>query len=451
MEPSLIASYWDYTTASAGRAGTGYVNEYTGNLVWEHTDMGFGGNRMPVTIQHYYNANDSQENLFGMGYGWRTNFNQRVYAWSANSNYYVWEDADGTDHYFAYSSSGTYKDEDGLDLTLTTTGSGTTKYAITDKYGNHTYFDTYGRLSKIENNQATKSSITVTYSSESGPYILYIRDGAGRQYRFHYNGVILSDINYMGTGSTDLETMYFAVTGSQPTTITYPDGSKSYFTYGANNLLTSAKDSTGYSINYTYTSTVAGRPNRIKTITEKSSSTTGRTLSLDYGMNQTKFTDNNNSVRLVQFNNWGNTVCVSDDEGRAEHSQFANNNSMVAGGKGNQLTLTSKMQNTVNNLFNDNSFEQGSLWASLSSAATISLDTTTKYIGGGALKLVSTGSSETGAKSAVFSVPAGKSYTFSAYVKTGAAKAWLSRPLLFRKQTVSAGLTTSLIWLYSEE
>ena len=73
-----LESYWDYTASSAGRAGTRFINNYTGNLVWVWSDIGFGGNRMPVSISHIYNTNDSMNNDFGMGYGWRTNFNQLV-------------------------------------------------------------------------------------------------------------------------------------------------------------------------------------------------------------------------------------------------------------------------------------------------------------------------------------------------------------------------------------
>ena len=116
-----------------------------------------------------------------MGYGWRTNFNQRVYHWNetyAYGDYYVWEDSDGTDHYFLYDSANTYKDEDGLELTLTTNGTGTEKYSIIDKYGNASYFDTYGRLTKQSNNQATKSNITITYTTSSGFLISTITDGA---------------------------------------------------------------------------------------------------------------------------------------------------------------------------------------------------------------------------------------------------------------------------------
>ena len=136
-----IESYWDYTTSSAGRAGTGYVNNATGNLTWVHDDIGFGGNRMPVSISHIYNANDSATNAFGMGYGWRTNYNQSVVAINDSSidASYCWEDGDGTKHYFVASSGGTYTDEDNLGLTLTVSGSVIT---ITDRYNNKSNLQT---------------------------------------------------------------------------------------------------------------------------------------------------------------------------------------------------------------------------------------------------------------------------------------------------------------------
>lgn len=98
---SGLEDYWDYTSASAGRAGTGYVNAFNGNLVWVRNLMGFDGNRMPVSIDLVYNSSDKDaigpgedsDVNFGVGYGWRTNYNQRVYALDG-TDYYVWEDAD---------------------------------------------------------------------------------------------------------------------------------------------------------------------------------------------------------------------------------------------------------------------------------------------------------------------------------------------------------------------
>lgn len=113
--PMLVISYinncglestWDYTSSSAGRAGTGYVNDYTGNLVWVHTGLGFSGNRMPVSINAVYNANDKGNKAYGLGYGWRTNYNQRVEQITlGGTTYYRWEDEDGTRHYFMKKST----------------------------------------------------------------------------------------------------------------------------------------------------------------------------------------------------------------------------------------------------------------------------------------------------------------------------------------------------------
>ena len=426
-----LEGYWDYTTASAGRAGTGYINDYTGNLVWVRGDIGFGGNRMPVTINHVYNANDSQSKDFGMGYGWRTNFNQLVYLWDEDSNYYVWEDGDGTKHYFLKDTSEnnyTYKDEDGLELTLTTNGSGTEKYRLKDKGGNTSYFDTNGRLTKQENNQQTTSSITVTYSDSTGKRISTVTDGAGRIYSFTYTSDLLSRIGYWGSGSRELSYVEFGYTGLQLTSVTDKDGKSSTYTYGANNLLTSAQDIDGYKLAYTYNTTTAGQPSRVATVKEYDGSTLGGELTIEYAHNQTTFTDHNGNQQILQFNNWGNTVSVQDGEGRAQYGRYATDTSSSA--KGNQLTFSSKLQNTVSSLLSDSSFENGTAWTLLSGNATASVvassTSTPAYLGNKLLRV--TGSAAGAAVSGgTFSAAAGESYTFSAFVRTDStASAYLA-------------------------
>lgn len=39
-----LENYWDYTASSTERAGIGFVNNYSGNMVWVHNDIGFSGN-----------------------------------------------------------------------------------------------------------------------------------------------------------------------------------------------------------------------------------------------------------------------------------------------------------------------------------------------------------------------------------------------------------------------
>ncbi len=421
-----LEGYWDYTSSVAGRAGTGYVNSYTGNLIWIRGDIGFGGNRMPVSISHIYNANDSGNNDFAMGYGWRTNFNQLVYRWSENSDYYVWEDPDGTDHYFCIGDGGTYEDEDGLELTLTDGGSGNTTYCITDQHGNKSYFDGHGRLTKQENFQKTKSTITVTYTTDTGKQISTITDGAGRVYAFTYTGGLLSRVTYRGGGSSEVASVSYSYTDGLLNRVTDADGKYSEYAYQSGRLMTTATDVDGYKICYTYnTSADQWQPHRVQSVAEYDGEKVGGTLRFEYAHNQTILTDHNGNQKILQFNNWGNTVSVQDDQGRAQFAKYAadaNEN-----GKGNQLSLSSKLQNTVGNLLVNNDLEYEAIWSDLNSAVSHTITSEAFYHGRNSMKIHrSTAGIASGVVSEAFSVEAGKSYTFSAYVKTGAASAYLS-------------------------
>ena len=433
-----LESYWDYTSASAGRAGTAYVNNYTGNLVWVRDDIGFSGNRMPVSISHIYNANDridinseannadaNSGNTFGLGYGWRTNYNQLVYRWSEDSNYYVWEDADGTDHYFYYGSTGTYKDEDGLELTLTTTGSSSQKYKIADKYGNASYFDSPGRLTKIENYQEEKSSINITYINSYEKKISTITDGAGRVYNFTYTNDLLTRISYVGKTTEEISYISYEYEGGQLTEITNQDGKSTVYTYDTSHRMMSAQDIDGYKLLFQYTTTVAGQPSRISQVAEKAGNLDGGVLTFAYANNQTSITDHNGNTNIFQFNNWGNTVSVQDSEGRAQYAQYAlgdstDDSNTDATKKGNQLRVSSKLQNTVGNRLWDSGFENSNLWSTMGSA-TQSIASGVAYLGNRSLKVVGTASELTdGVRGTSLTVAPGESYTFSAYVKSTA-------------------------------
>lgn len=412
-----LENIWDYTSHSAGAAGTGYVNDYTGNLVWVYNGLGFSGNRMPVAINHVYNANDKTNNDFGMGFGWRSNYNQLVYQWSADSSYYVWEDEDATRHYFKYKSANTYEDEVNPGLTLTTNGSGTQKYCITDKSGNKSYFDTSGRLTKISNNQATTSSISIAYSS--GKRIASITDGSGRKYQFNYNGTMLSSISFLGTGTSSLATERYTYSGSELTAISSTLLSTANFSYTSNHLLSQATDASGYKLTYTYNTTSSGKPNRIIRIEEYDGSISGGVLHISYAHNQNTFTDHNGNQEILQFNNYGSTVSIQDGEGKAQFYKYKSNNDVA---KASQLALSSKLQNTVVNEVRNSSFEQTGFWAAGSgNASTGSWSyASSGYIGSRSLAISRTASSGSFRVESTQTAhcSADSSYTLSAYVKT---------------------------------
>ena len=158
---------------------------------------------MPVGMTFVYNgyASDGQFRAGSTnGYGWCTNFSQRVdpvesvpaYADIANELKaegfdYVWTDGDGTHHFFkkddTVQAGNVYKDEDGLGLTLTiggTYGNYPNVRMIEDKEGNKTGFFYNGYLMCSQNNLG--QSIEYRYDVAK---IHNITDGAGRKLQAH--------------------------------------------------------------------------------------------------------------------------------------------------------------------------------------------------------------------------------------------------------------------------
>lgn len=428
-----LESHWDYSSTSVGRAGTGSVNIYTGNLVWTHRDLAFGGNLMPVSINHIHNANDAQKNSFGMGYGWRTNCNQLVYQWDEDGDgtiqsdelYYVWEDEDGTKHYFEKESYGVYRDEEGMELTLSVSGSGSSKTCtIEDKNGGKSYFDSKGRLIKIENNQKEPSNNMIAYCDTESMLIDSVTDGVGRVYKFTYVNGMLSKISFMGSDNIEHTNIDYTYENGDLKQVEYADGKKSTFTYNENHQITNATDIDGYQLSYTYNTIPEGTnyaPYRVNSVQESHNSVNGGHISFEYQHHQTVLTDEVNGTKLTyQFNDWGNTVAIMDDEGRAEYAKFARNDASDATSPGNQLTLSSKMQNTVVNLISDSSFEASTNWTAIDSEITSNITDAEHYLGNNALSV--SGSSGS-VRSIGFTAKVEQTYTFSGYVKVSSGTA----------------------------
>ncbi|MBQ7247431.1 MAG: RHS repeat protein [Lachnospiraceae bacterium] len=437
-------SYWDYDGYDAGRAGGVGVNLFTGNAVIQRSDMGFDGERMPVNITFTYNANEKDSDIFYLGYGWRTNYNQRVYLYSAPDDtgtggytYYIWEDGDGTKHYFRSTSSPTnYEDEDGLELTMTKSGSGSSlTYVITDKKGNTSTFDSKGRLTALRNNQSTQSSVTVQYHNawDTDYRISQITDGAGRKYRFdsYGTGNRLSAITYLGYGTSGISyTTYGYDSSGNMTTVGYPDGGTASYSYNSR-LIYQLTDSASHKVTVTYASTTS--PCRVSNVRvyESTASSTNILTSYSYGRDYTLVTDDNGKKLEYQFNSYGNTVSVQDQGGRALYARYATD--LSSGGKANQLKLSSKLQSSSLNLIKNGSFEWSTHWnASVGSGATGSygytgatnpdstVPVTDPYIGERCYYMAKTNSdgfleisSGTG-----MSFKSNTAYTVSAYVKT---------------------------------
>ena len=344
-----LESYWDYTSAKAGRAGTVSANNYTGNLVVSRGDMSYSGNRMPASIAFVYNQNDCTTDI-GYGKGWRSCYSQRLEQVNiSGTTYYKWTDGDGTRIYFYYDNDkAEWIDENGLSYKLTIAASG---YTITDRDDNSLGFDTNGRLISKTDKLSNSLSVAYTESGTSNLRISRVTDGAGRVYDFSYSNNLLSSVVYKGAGSTALETVSYTYSSGALETVTYADGKTAGYSY-ANNTLTEARDiqrsdNSCNKLNISY----AGSPARVTEISYYDGATLVNSVSLRYGDHNTIVKDNMDRWCTYEFNNWGNTVSVYNQKGQALYGRFAADE--TSDGRANQLIHSSRLQDTVVNLLNN--------------------------------------------------------------------------------------------------
>ena len=133
-----VEDYWSFSSHSAGLAGSGSVNLATGNLVFASPtlsttdglfgfDVGLIYNSVLTNTSHAPSCAETPMTCSSAGLGRVLNVRETlILATYINADnqedYYVWSDSDGTEHLFIETeTAGTYKDEDGLQLTLVVT------------------------------------------------------------------------------------------------------------------------------------------------------------------------------------------------------------------------------------------------------------------------------------------------------------------------------------------
>ena len=145
-----IENYYSYQQASAGRAGDVSINDFTNQMTVFHTDLTYNSEATPFELYHVYNserANQQFSSTTGVntrnftamvvGSGWKLSAQQTIISKViGDTTYLVYNDEDGTDHYFQKTAYNKYEDEDGLNLTIEVNGS---TYTMTDQDANNTW------------------------------------------------------------------------------------------------------------------------------------------------------------------------------------------------------------------------------------------------------------------------------------------------------------------------
>ncbi|SHH28624.1 DNRLRE domain-containing protein [Clostridium grantii] len=404
---SGLEDYWTYHSQTVGRAGTGFVNDYNGNLIFTHNDLSMNGNLMPVAINHVFNSNDRDTDI-KYGLGWRLNLSQTI-KWEMieGVEYYVYTDEDGTKHYLKRNEAeNNYEDESGLNISLTYHSESTNeRYRIKDKGDNEITFTSAAQLYRIYDNNG--NYIQLNYTSGA---LTSVVDGAGRTTTLTRNGDgSLKEIVDPSNRKTT-----FGYTSSKLTSITYPDTKVTNFYYDSNNNLTETKNYDGYRMTYSYYTV---KPYRVKKIAESNiDGTLGQELNIDYGYNTTVFTDYTGEKNIYQFNDAGNTISIRDDAGNAQYYKYDN-----TGFNNNKLSNQSKLQRSVMNYVKNHNVEAAGDWTVgywTGSTGSGAISTTHSYSGKQSLMINKTNTSSRHFYQQIMYPDKGKTYTLSAYVET---------------------------------
>ncbi|MBR4286128.1 MAG: hypothetical protein IKT55_00320 [Clostridia bacterium] len=303
-----VEDYWSYSTYGVNTAGTAYVNDYTGNLVYSLPILSSSGELMPLALSAVYNNYCANERLTvgknnssrtTPGKGFRLSIQETVlpsdkYGLTGESkeNYpYVYTDGDGTEHYIQKvkekdkdgKETTVYKDEDGLGLTLTLNHNDCT-YKITDKSDTQKCFNSEGNLCNIYD--ANGNNIHIAYKSENTEIglqaktrIAYITDGSGHKFTFTYYKDKGVELDYIETIKDNAgRTIYFTTTGGFLRSVKYYDETVTKIVYEGENsstpeyeesaegLINYVLSNDGYGLNFDYTSKATGR--RVKKVKE---------------------------------------------------------------------------------------------------------------------------------------------------------------------------------------
>ena len=469
IKPYLTVSYrdtrglddrWSYSTQSGGNAGVGNVNLYNGNLVFVKDISSTPGAIIPITISGVYNTYHKNKMFTGnsldinaphtpwnsakmnMGYGWKLSIWESVMPIvESGTEYLVYNDNDGTELYFVKSGND-YISEDGLSLTISVSGSGSSKeYSLKDDYGNvkafnsdgfiksitdvhgnrRTFVYDNGRIVRIE--YAPAGSGTISESVEKSIKITYYITGElykienvdGTYVRFYYSETYNGEVLSYGAGK------YLRK-------IQHSNGTYCEYSYKSTGDLMYATDgNTGNYLYYTYS---GSRVERAKE--EASNGSGGQSVLYRYGKKKTtvqtsgkddiiSVSSGSDDIKTVYlFDDRGRTVCSysTDFSGKEVYGAGAAEyiNAVSGSRRNNKISKAASTGYHPGNLIVNGSAESGSGWLA-GTDDNMSYSTEAAFIGNRSLKIYSGAS---GVKRAVYqnvSFPSAGTYTVSAYVK----------------------------------
>ena len=428
--------WWKYETMGTGRAGSVYADIYNGNLIAEHADTATAGNRMPVSVSHIYNSCLSDDNSAYCGLGWRLSLNQSLRKETILSQeYYIWQDGDGTEHYFEITGDAPYSDSEGMQLKLAVNDNDIT---ITDKSDTVMTFPLIIASERVyitSVSDAQGNTMTLAYDATNPSKVVSATDGVGRVTTLSYNANGLLDsitapgcpvVSYIYSGNaTDgwlLSRVNYSDLGSnQYTEYFYDTYNNTRFTA----TLTRLKNFDGIQTDIIYDteldttviSNYCEQTRKVVSLEQSNGALKGAKKLIKYGhMNTTiKFvtdtdSDANGKEIKYHFNNAGNVISSHDEMWHAVAAEYDS-------GIDNTPSATSTLIKSVINRLPNTDFYSGWTQVKTVSSESIVNDTSVLCMSLPSAKLVKRAAGEFKQRITAQLFKSG-TYTLSAFVKT---------------------------------
>jgi len=456
-----LEEYYTYQAQDVGRAGTAYVSDYNAQLTLVKNDFTNTG-AATFSLEHVYNStissmdftantgniNTADYSQMLMGYGWKLSAQQTIVERTfkdqddANKTYLVYNDADGTEHYFSPTSSGstTYEDEDGLNLKIQKISS--TQHKLTDDVGNYIEFyngkmglfcDTNGnKIYFVYNNASASLTGTAWQPTSAGSSrLLCIKQlNNGESTPLTLATLVYNNNGYLSsiTDQAGCVTSYLYSSG-RLTTVTHYDGTTVTYTYDANNKMLSAADNElRYKISYTYSPSTG----KVASIKEYGNGSLGNSINVNTTVDG--FTEYRVIGKDRSFNTTDDILSyyLFDYVGRTINSYSTTNAGDIIGAENavytkntgttktnNRMTTAAVVGVSAVNIIKNGGMESDSYWSKSGTSGTASLSYTQPRTGQRSMSVSKT-SGQTGTityTQTTETLPAG-TYTFSVYVNT---------------------------------
>lgn len=474
--PVGLESYYTYQEASAGKAGDLSIHNFTNQFTLDRADVSLSLEPASYALRHIYNSATSgiefSNNEAGgihtcdytsmqVGVGWKLSAQQTVVECKVgDETYLVYNDEDGTEHYFSKTATNTYEDEDGLGLKIVKSTSGwNATYTMTDTNGDNTWVFYNGYL-----NTQTDANGNTLYFAYNAPYdenssawkpapsapnnrlvqiVMDINSGSNDNPRtlqtvanLTYSGDRLSSVTDYAGRSTN----YSYDSGGHLTQVTYADGTSVSYAYngsgGRLSTLYDAESQYGLDITYTYNLGVVSTFRVQEFANTSGAKQTGsafhayrngihQTSYRFYGPDHTRDTADDTVMTCV-LDHFGKTICTYDSNtdyseiiGASAASYTDNSGTSKTN---NRLTGAAAMGISSFNMLSNSGLETctgnaADNWAQLSFSTSASAGTQSgnqARLGNASIKTTARGSG----MYQEATLQAGTTYTFSGYVNT---------------------------------